>query len=141
MKLALSSVQAALQPELPLKDDSVLDYGIARARNAVSHFSVGASSPPVQIDNGLYMCGDWIDRSGHASWSTEKAVVTGKQAAAALQKDFSLSDRGRSAVIPAATDSLALRKLRSVASGWRTVTSPIPSSDCFFPRAPWTAIR
>ena len=40
---------------------------------------------------GLYACGDWVDRTGHASWSTEKAVVTGRQAAAAVAADLKLS--------------------------------------------------
>ena len=70
----------------------VVDRAVVRARRAVSHFAVGSAalSPAVRLTGsgggvgggggGLYACGDWVDRTGHASWSTEKAVVTGRQA-------------------------------------------------------------
>ena len=72
-----------------------------RARRAVSHFAVGSAalSPGVRLGgHGLYACGDWVDRTGHASWSTEKAVVTGRQAAAAVAADLKL--RGVDSAVP-----------------------------------------
>ena len=104
MGLALAAASAALEvsPSV-LRRSMVEDYAVVRARRAVSHFAVGsaARSPGVRLGGtGLYACGDWVDRTGHASWSTEKAVVTGRQAAAAVAADFKL--RGvDSAVLPA----------------------------------------
>ena len=94
MGLALAAASAALEvsPSV-LRRSMVEDYAVVRARRAVSHFAVGSAalSPGVRLGgNGLYACGDWVDRTGHASWSTEKAVVTGRQAAAAVAADFKL---------------------------------------------------
>jgi Flavin containing amine oxidoreductase len=93
--------------QMLLRTESVLDVGIVRAKDAVSHFSMGAarSSPPVRIGRGVYMCGDWIDRRGHASWSTEKAVVTGIDAATQLAADFALSTADMPSIIPSSNDT------------------------------------
>ena len=79
--LALRAVAAALNVDA-LDPSLLLDVAVVRARDAVSHFCVNSASasPDVRMTKGIYMCGDWIDRTGHASWSTEKAVVTGRQA-------------------------------------------------------------
>jgi hypothetical protein len=37
-----------------------------------------------------FMCGDWIDRTWHASLGIEKSVVTGRQAASAIAADFGM---------------------------------------------------
>jgi hypothetical protein len=76
------------------------------------------------------MCGDWIDRTGHASWSTEKAVVTGRQAASAFAADFDMECDA--AVIPAAPDTVQLSSLRKIA---RLVRGILPTQA--LPRAPW----
>lgn len=98
--------------------DCVLDVSVVRARNAVSHFSVGSASctpSSVKLRRGLYMCGDWIDRKGHASWSTEKAVVTGRQAATILASDFDIVlPKSATEIIPAAPDTPQLATLRKV---------------------------
>lgn len=78
--LALRAAAAALElPAEVLPPTLIVDAAVVRARNAVSHFSVGsaARSPGVNLGkgSGLYACGDWIDRIGHASWSTEKACA------------------------------------------------------------------
>ena len=62
---------------------------VLRAGGAVSHFTPGsfrnlpALAAP-SLDN-FYFAGDWIDRSGHKSWSQEKALVTGLQASSRAQ--------------------------------------------------------
>ena len=66
---------------------SLLHYSVLRAPQAVSHFFPGAfrhlpSGVAPSLDN-FYLAGDWIDRAGHRSWSQEKALVTGLEAAAA----------------------------------------------------------
>ena len=130
-KLALQAVSAALQIG-PIDPDLLMDASVVRARNAVSHFCVDSASgsPPVKVAKGMYMCGDWIDRTGHASWSTEKAVVTGRQAASAIATDFGIDCDA--CVIPAAADTAQLAALRKVA---RVVRSVTPKRT--LPRAPW----
>lgn len=134
--VTLRAIAAALDVP-PMDPSDVLDFSVVRARNAVSHFCVdsAATSPNVKLmphdEAGLYICGDWIDRTGHASWSTEKAVVTGRQAAQALAEDFDLS--GVSAnVIPVPPDSAQLAALRKFAKTARTL---VPNEA--IPSAPW----
>jgi len=110
------------------------DSAVVRARNAVSHFDVGsAGRSPVGVRlprPGLYVCGDWVDRTGHASWSTEKAVVTGRQAAAAVALDFwGIADPALP-VIPTQPDAPALAALRRVRQAtlapWEWATRIVP---------------
>ena len=136
----LEAVAAALgipvqEQQQQLILDDVLDMSVVRARNAVSHFCVGSASwsPDVRLNQGLYICGDWIDRKGHASWSTEKAVVTGKQAVGALAKDFGL-EGCQTDVIPVVEDTPQLSLLRKAA---KTVRDVLPG-DAGLPAAPWT---
>ena len=133
-----------------------------RAKNAVSHFCVGSAefSPKnvkLQPSSSLYICGDWIDRKGHASWSTEKAVVTARQAAAALAQDLDLTWPSSSPspveVIPAASDTVQLSTVRRMAqSVRRTTTTSTPSSvltdddndntnSTLLPVAPWVLAK
>ena len=131
--VTLRAVAAALNVD-PLDISHVLDFSVVRARNAVSHFCVDSASvsPDVKLnDKGLYICGDWIDRTGHASWSTEKAVVTGRQAVQALAQDFNLSDVDAE-IIPVPADSPPLIALRQVA---KTVRNAVPTDA--IPAAPW----
>lgn len=135
IKLTLDAVQTALGVE-SIDMELVEDSAVIRALNAVSHFCVGSASksPPVRITNGLYICGDWVDRSGHASWSTEKAVVTGLQVANAIDRDFGLDCR--QAVIPAAADTPQLMGLRKAAKAWRNASPPRS-----FPVSPWLPLK
>lgn len=130
-ELTLRAISAALKIG-PIDPDLVIDVSVVRARNAVSHFCVDSASrsPSVKVAEGIYMCGDWIDRTGHASWSTEKSVVTGRQAASAIAADFGMECDA--AVIPAAPDTVQLSSLRKIA---RLVRNILPSQA--LPRAPW----
>jgi hypothetical protein len=117
VQLTIRAISAVLGIEesihLPSDPDEV---AVVRSRNAVSHFTVGSAScvpSSVRLDQGLYICGDWIDRMGHASWSTEKAVVTGKQAATALARDFQIPlPEAATYIVPPAPDTLPLATLR-----------------------------
>ena len=139
IRITLKAVAAALDTS-PIDESSLADISVVRARDAVSHFCVGSASwsPDVKLSEGLYICGDWIDRTGHASWSTEKAVVTGIQAAAKLTNDFGMESE--LTVIPAASDTAQLSTLRQFA---RAVRGAIPSGldDTIKPQAPWTLAR
>ncbi|GMI48655.1 hypothetical protein TrCOL_g10524 [Triparma columacea] len=133
VELALRAVSSALKID-PLQVN-VVDRAIVRARNAVSHFNIGsaAASPGIKWGRNVYACGDYIDRQGHASWSTEKAVVTGKQAAERVAKDLGLKGV-KARVIPAAPDTPQLSNLRRLAKSIRRVSGaqrlPVP--------VPWT---
>lgn len=137
-KLALRAVSSALNVDV-IDASLVLDVSVVRARNAVSHFCVdsASASPAVRMTKGIYMAGDWIDRTGHASWSTEKAVVSGRQAAAALTSDFGL--KVDIAVIPAAPDTPQLNALRQASTA---AMSPLRGAMSLlgrelFPVSPW----
>lgn len=138
VRITLQAISKALEiPSIP--QSTVADLSVVRARDAVSHFCVGSAScsPDVKLDEGLYICGDWIDRTGHASWSTEKSVVTGIQAAASLAEDF--DTKVDIQVIPAASDTAQLSALRQFA---RTIRGAIPPVfDDIKPQAPWTLAR
>lgn len=135
--LALRAVSAALGTEKINADYTLLDSAVVRARNAVSHFCPNSAlhSPDVKLEDGLYVCGDWVDRTGHASWSTEKSVVTARQAASALSRDFCLRD-SRCGVIPAARDTAQLSALRRWARMLRKVLPPKT-----VPPSPWVLAR
>jgi hypothetical protein len=133
--IALRAVSAALNID-PIDVDSLLDISVVRAKDAVSHFCVDSASwsPDIKLKDGLYICGDWIDRKGHASWSTEKAVVTARQAAAALANDFGFECYAE--VIPASSDTPQLSALRQVA---RLVRKLSPFD--VIPPSPWVLAR
>jgi len=133
--IALEAVAATLGTK-KINMDRIIDLAVVRARNAVSHFSPKSAiySPGVKLDDKghIYICGDWVDRSGHASWSTEKAVVTGRQAADRLSQDWDLQF-SHCDVIPAAEDTAQLSALRKSARLLRTI-APLPN---VVPPSPW----
>ncbi|CAB9530124.1 Desaturase [Seminavis robusta] len=145
-ELALAAIAATFSlptTQMPTSDD-IVDLAVVRARNAVSHFAVQSASfsPPVKLYKGMYMAGDWIDRAGHASWSTEKAVVTGRQAAKALLEDFSLimpqQKQDVCSIIPAAPDSPTLSSLRQ---GAKVLRSVVPPPGDGVPASPWSFVK
>ena len=136
---ALKAAAAALGvPPTSLSPNLIVDQAVVRARSAVSHFCRGSAalSPGVRLGDGVFACGDWLDRTGHASWSTEKAVVTGKQAAAAVGRELALQGVDGS-VIPAAEDTVQLATLRQAA---RAVRAASGATD-LPPPAPWVALK
>ena len=140
-RLALRAAAAALELAPSALPPSMLrDAAVVRAREAVSLFATGsfASCPGgVALGGGAYVCGDWVDRAGHASWSTEKSVVTARQAAGAIARDFGLrgvDDR----VAPVREDPAvvaARRAAKAARSALRAPASALP------PRAPWASRR
>ena len=134
--LTLRAVSATLHTDV-INTDDVIEAKVLRARNAVSHFSPNSAlySPEVKLKKGIYMAGDWVDRTGHASWSTEKSVVTARQAARALSKDFQL-EQSACNVIPAAVDTPQLKTMRYLANTLRTVIPPKT-----LPPSPWVLAK
>jgi hypothetical protein len=141
-QIALAAACAAVGVGVEtLPPSELVDSAVVRARRAVSHFAVGSAalSPPVRLGGSVYACGDWVDRSGHASWSTEKAVVTGRQAASAIGADLGLSGVDGN-VVPAAPDTAQLAALRRIAGTLRRV-SPPQTTTGMAPPAPWVALK
>ena len=106
-KLALRAAAAALAvPTSALTEVMIVDSAVVRARRAVSHFAVGSAalSPGVRLGDGLYACGDWIDRTTRPR-STEKAVATARPPRA--RSDLGL--RGRDRVARCEGDGCAQR--------------------------------
>lgn len=136
VQLALKAVSSALNTKM-ITEDHVLEAKVLRARNAVSHFAPNSAlySPDVKLESGMYMAGDWIDRTGHSSWSTEKSVVTARQAAMALSKDFGLH-QSACKVIPAAKDTPQLSALRKSTKLLRAVAPPKT-----LPPSPWVLMN
>mmetsp|Transcript_12713 Transcript_12713/g.31022 ORF Transcript_12713/g.31022 Transcript_12713/m.31022 type:complete len:683 (+) Transcript_12713:170-2218(+) len=130
--LSLRAASAAFGSK-QIDSDDIIDAIVLRARNAVSHFAPNSAlySPDVKLEDGMYICGDWVDRKNHASWSTEKSVVTARQAAAALSRDFGLKD-SRCQVIPAAKDTPQLTAMRQSTRLLRNILPPKT-----LPPSPW----
>ena len=132
--ITLSAVSETFGTE-KIGADQIVDATVIRARNAVSHFAPNSAlySPDVKLGEGMYIAGDWVDRTGHASWSTEKSVVTARQAAQSLSKDFGLQN-SQCDVISAAKDSPQLAALRQGASILRSILPPktLPPSPWIF---------
>ena len=135
-ELTLKAVSATLNTKA-IKHEDILETKVLRARKAVSHFSPNSAlySPDVTLETGLYIAGDWVDRTGHASWSTEKSVVTARQAASALSADLELK-QSSCTVIPAANDTPQLKALRKSAQMLRTLAPPKT-----LPPSPWVLAR
>jgi uncharacterized protein with NAD-binding domain and iron-sulfur cluster len=132
--LTLRAVAAVLGVT-PLGKEDILESSVIRADRAVSHFDVNSASRSPKIRpgrKGIYFCGDWIDRTGHSSWSTEKAVVTGQQAAQALSIDFNIM-LDQFQIIPASQDSKLLSSLRQLAKNFRS----LPTANDIIPVPPW----
>jgi hypothetical protein len=131
--LALRAISASLGTEKIDADDALLDSVVLQARNAVSNFypNIALFSPGVKLEDGLYVCGDWVNSAGHAPWSTEKSVVTARQAVSTLSRDFGLGD-SLCGVIPAAKDTAQIGGLRRFA---RMLRKTLPPKTV--PPSPW----
>ena len=103
--------------------------------NITYMFAISIYSNNSRKKENIYMAGDWIDRAGHSSWSTEKSVVTARQAARALSKDFQLKQSACN-VIPVALDTPQLTTLRYLAKVLRTVIPPKT-----LPPSPWVLAK
>jgi uncharacterized protein with NAD-binding domain and iron-sulfur cluster len=134
--LTLDAVSSALNTKR-IRTIDVIESKVLRARNAVSHFASSSAlySPAVKLENGIYIAGDWVDRAGHASWSTEKSVVTARQAALALSKDLRLQ-RSSCKVIPANKDTPQLRAFRMSVKMLRAIAPPKT-----LPPSPWVLAK
>jgi hypothetical protein len=125
-ELALKAVAATFQTK-PIPTTDILNLVLAGGRNAVLHFAINSASYS-PLRKGMYMAGDWSDRTGQSFWSTEKAVATGWQAAQAFLADLGASSRVH--ITPAVSDNPSLKDLRHVAKVLRQVS-----------RSPWLFVK
>jgi len=80
------------------EEGPVQDFAVVRVGGAVSHFAPGTfrNLPPLEAPSlaNFFFAGDWVDRGGHRSWSQEKALVTGYQAAQKAARQLLPSQAG-----------------------------------------------
>ena len=137
INLTLQAISAALKAD-KIDSSLVVDSAVFRARKAVSHFNIGSASlsPDTILDENIFICGDWIDRTGHASWSTEKAVVTAKKAAKDVLA-YNKLNTNSICILDVTEESDELKSLRNVAQILRE-TIPSPINDGGIPPSPWS---
>lgn len=104
------------------REATVIDRAIIRVRQGVTHFSPGSYqyllSARTPITN-LFMSGDWIV-TGHGSWSQEKALVTGLEAANLIVDYFGIGQKA--AIIPVEPDEPHIQIARSFDRNLRNFT-------------------
>ena len=87
-----------------LSSSDIEDSVILRLGRAVTHFAPGTFKdlPPIKAPSleNFFFCGDWVDRAGHRSWSQEKALVTGYQAALGAAEELSRSSSAIRRALP-----------------------------------------
>ncbi|CAN0102086.1 unnamed protein product [Ectocarpus sp. 12 AP-2014] len=128
METALEALNQAL-PELGATSDMLEDFAVVRAPQAVSHFFPGAFQhlPRIQPSAELpsvFMCGDWVCRGGHRSWSQEKALVEGRRAAAAVCKQLGVREGYYPSILPIEEDEPHVRLGRSAFRRLRSTSLP-----------------
>eukprot|EP00737_Agarophyton_chilense_P001975 gb/GEZJ01002233.1/.p1 GENE.gb/GEZJ01002233.1/~~gb/GEZJ01002233.1/.p1 ORF type:complete len:557 (+),score=70.08 gb/GEZJ01002233.1/:5748-7418(+) len=92
--------------ERTFKGAEVEDYVVVRVPRGVTHFRPGSyqdfMNVRTSIDN-VFMSGDWI-RTSHGSFSQEKALVTGYEAANATLEYFGYEKSAQKTIIPVEED-------------------------------------
>lgn len=104
-------------PEFKLA--TVMDSGVVRLPNAVTHFSPGSYQsmlPGVTNIGNVFMSGDWVITQ-HGSWSQEKAYVTGLEAANRVIDRFKQGSPAN--ILPVEADELHIQMARSLNQGIR----------------------
>ncbi|CAN0037676.1 unnamed protein product, partial [Discosporangium mesarthrocarpum] len=92
----------------------------------VSHFFPGAfqylpkTRPSPNVPN-LLMCGDWVNRGGHRSWSQEKALIEGRTAAAKVCRLLGVREGYYPSILPVEADEPHLAAGRSLARSLRGI--------------------
>eukprot|EP00904_Undaria_pinnatifida_P006579 jgi/Undpi1/3050/HiC_scaffold_15.g06426.m1 len=137
METALKALNTAL-PELGVSADMLEDFAVVRAVQAVSHFFPGAfqhmpTIQPCAAIPGVLMCGDWVDRGGHRSWSQEKALVEGRRAAAAACKHLKVREGYYPSILPVEEDEPHLALGREAFKGLRSAVPIRASMEIFLP--------
>ncbi|MEL7051112.1 MAG: FAD-dependent oxidoreductase [Cyanobacteria bacterium J06588_5] len=111
----LPLVQKDLSGCIPAFGDAkITDHAVVRIRQGVSHFAPGSYRyllPGTTSFANLFMSGDWIV-TRHASWSQEKAYVTGLEAANNVIDKLGIGYRAD--VIPIVPDEPHIQAARAV---------------------------
>ncbi|CAM9308319.1 unnamed protein product [Choristocarpus tenellus] len=111
----------------------------------VSHFFPGAfqnlpeTRPSTSVEN-LLMCGDWINRGGHRSWSQEKALVEGRAAAAEVCRLLGVREGYYPSILPVERDEPHVAAGRSAVRLLRSVMQPSGTSPSG-PQSPGARVR
>jgi uncharacterized protein with NAD-binding domain and iron-sulfur cluster len=107
------------------QEAKVIDYGVVRLPQAVTHFSPGSYPYLLTAKTAIkqvYMSGDWIINR-HGSWSQEKAYVTGLEAANLVIDSFEFGNLAE--IIPVESDEPHIQFGRSLNKSWRELRKTI----------------
>lgn len=103
----------------------VIDSSVIRLPKAVTHFAPGSYRyllPARTSFSNVLTSGDWIVNR-HGSWSQEKALVTGLEAANLLIQKYKIGQSAR--IIPVEPDEPHIQTLRSVNRLFRNCTESL----------------
>jgi uncharacterized protein with NAD-binding domain and iron-sulfur cluster len=113
---------------------TVEDYSVVRIPRGVTHFRTGSYQDflPCQTEfKNVFAAGDWIKGSKHASFSQEKALVTGYEAANAAMTYLGYGSENHAAIIPLEPDEPHILAARELRKGVRRFASLLPGSKFF----------
>jgi uncharacterized protein with NAD-binding domain and iron-sulfur cluster len=119
-------VQGYLATCIPdFQEAKVIDSGVVRLPQAVTHFSPGSYPYLLTAKTGIkqvYMSGDWIVNR-HGSWSQEKAYVTGLEAANLVIDSFNVGNPAD--IVPVESDEAHIQVGRALNRSWRDIRKTI----------------
>lgn len=112
------------------------DYTVVRIPRGVTHFRSGSYqdflSGKTEVMN-VFAAGDWIKGSSHASFSQEKAYVTGIEAANLAMTHLGFGEECHGKIIPLEPDESHIHAARTVQKELKRIVSRLPGSDFFIP--------
>lgn len=120
--------------ESSFKGAVVEDYTVVRFPRGVTHFRPGSHQdflPAKTVFRNAFAAGDWIKGSDHASFSQEKALVTGYQAANLALTHMGYGSESHTKVIRLEPDEPHILAGRRVLRQLQDATSRLPGSDFF----------
>jgi uncharacterized protein with NAD-binding domain and iron-sulfur cluster len=113
----------------------VEDYSVVRIPQGVTHFRPGSyadflSCKPSSLDN-VHCAGDWIKGFLHGSFSQEKALVSGYEAANATLTQLGFGKESQMPIIALEADEPHVLLARKVQDQVREAISLLPGADFF----------
>lgn len=122
--------------EPSFKNAVVDDYTVVRIPRGVTHFRSGSYqdflSGVTELMN-VFAAGDWIKGSSHASFSQEKAYVTGIEAANMAMSHLGYGEESHAKIISLEADEPHILIARFFQNQLKRSVSALPGSDFFMP--------
>jgi uncharacterized protein with NAD-binding domain and iron-sulfur cluster len=111
---------------------TVEDYSVVRIPRGVTHFRPGSYQDFLSCHTAfknVFAAGDWIKGSKHASFSQEKALVTGYEAANAAMTFLGYGPEAHATIIPLEPDEPHIRAARGLQKRVRGLARLLPGAD------------